>query len=261
MPTTSTTRSAKKSTRRVKKGARSASKKTTGGAKRATPRVKKVTRSAARKSARMTTKTASRTRKRGSQASKRRGSAQRADAIALLRKDHREVKELFRRYRRLGAGATTRKAQTMERIVKELSVHAAVEEQVFYPDVKAEVRGTKRLVDHALDEHQELKENLAKVQRLEPGSEEFEATMRTIMNDVNEHVKEEEAELFPKVRQAKSKRELQDMATVMRTAKNAAPTRPHPKAPSTPPGNVIVGAASAVVDRARDAVRGAIGSG
>jgi hemerythrin superfamily protein len=256
----STTRTAKKNALRAKKGTRRAAKTTSAGAKRATRGAKKVGRSAARKPARTAKKTTARAR--GSKpVSKRGGGAPQADAIALLKEDHRDVKELFRRYRGLGAGATRRKAQTMERVVRELSVHAAVEEQVFYPDVKAEVRGTKRLVDHALHEHQELKENLAKVQRLEPGSEEFEATMRTIIDDVTEHVKEEETELFPKVRQAKSKRELLDMAKMMRTAKKAAPTRPHPKAPSTPPGNIIVGAASAALDRARDAVRGAVGSG
>jgi hemerythrin superfamily protein len=181
------------------------------------------------------------------------------DAIALLKADHRTVKELFRRYEGLGGGALKRKEQTMERVVKELSIHAAVEEQIFYPCVKAEVPGTKRLVDHALHEHQQLKQQLAAVERMQSGSDDFEATMRRIISDVTEHVNEEEGELFPRVRESKSKSELQDMAKRMRTVRKAAPTRPHPKAPSTPPGNVLVGAASAVIDRAGDAVRRVIG--
>jgi hemerythrin superfamily protein len=165
------------------------------------------------------------------------------------------VKELFRRYKGLGDGALKSKTQTMQRIVTELSVHASVEEQVFYPDVKRRVPGSKRLVDHGLDEHQELKETLARLQRMSPDSPEFDAVMRKVIADVTDHVKEEESQLFPKVRKAMSKQELTDMAARMRTAKRAAPTRPHPLAPSTPPGNVIVGAAAAVVDTVRDAVR------
>jgi hemerythrin superfamily protein len=165
------------------------------------------------------------------------------------------VKDLFRRYKGLGDRALKSKTQTMERIVTELSVHASVEEQVFYPEVKRRVPGSKRLVDHGLDEHQELKETLARLQSMSPDSPEFDAVMRKVISDVADHVKEEESELFPKVRKAMSKQELTDMAALMRTAKRAAPTRPHPLAPSTPPGNVIVGAAAALVDKARDAVR------
>lgn len=177
------------------------------------------------------------------------------DALAMLKGDHDTVKDLFRRYKSLGDGARKSKRQTMERIVKELSVHASVEEQVFYPDVKRRVPGSKRLVDHGLDEHRELKETLVRLQRMDPDAPEFDPTMRQVISDVTDHVKEEERELFPKVRKAMSKQELVDMAALMRTAKRAAPTRPHPLAPSTPPGNILVGAAAAVVDKARNAVR------
>ena len=80
--------------------------------------------------------------------------------------------------------------------------------------------------------------------------------MRKVIVDVTDHVKEEESELFPKVRKAMSKQELTDMAALMRTAKRAAPTlSASARTVSTPPGNVIVGAAEALVDKARDAVR------
>jgi hemerythrin superfamily protein len=135
------------------------------------------------------------------------------------------VKDLFRGYKGLGDRALKSKTQTMERIVTELSVHASVEEQVFYPDVKRRVPGSERLVDHGLDEHQELKETLARLQRMSPDSPEFDAVMRKVIADVTDHVKEEESELFPKLRKAMSKQELTDMAALMRTTKRAAPTR------------------------------------
>ncbi|HEX6312615.1 MAG TPA: hemerythrin domain-containing protein [Acidimicrobiia bacterium] len=201
------------------------------------------------------TKATKRTTKKTAPATKRRTASRPRDALALIKADHATVKDLFRRYEGLGDAALKSKRQTMERIVKELSVHAAVEEQVFYPEVERRVPGTKRLVDHGLHEHQELEENLARLQRMSADAPGFDATMRRVIGDVTDHVKEEETELFPRVRKAMSKQELLDMAGVMRTAKRAAPTRPHPHAPSTPPGNIIVGAATAVVDKARDAVR------
>jgi hemerythrin superfamily protein len=234
----STRKTGSRTRKQVRSTAKRAARKAKGPAKRGTKKATRRTRKAVRKTARASTR---RTRS--------------PDALALIKSDHATVKDLFGRYKVLGDGALKTKTQTMERIVMELSVHASVEEQVFYPDVKRRVPGTKRLIDHGLDEHQELKENLARLQRMSPDSPEFDAVMRKIIADVTDHVKEEESELFPKVRKAMSKQELTDMAALIRAAKRAAPTRPHPLAPSTPPGNVIVGAAAAVVDAARDAVR------
>ncbi len=236
----STRKAASRTRKQVRSTAKRASRTTKGSAKRATKKTTRTTRKAARKRVPASTRrTASRSR----------------DALALIKSDHATVKDLFRRYKALGDGALKSKTQTMQRIVRELSVHAAIEEQVFYPDVKRRVPGTKQLVDHSLHEHQELKGTLARLQHMSPDSDQFDAAMREVIADVTDHVKEEETELFPKVRQTMSKQELTDMAGLMRAAKRAAPTRPHPHAPSTPPGNVIVGAAAAVVDTVRDAVR------
>jgi len=247
-----------------KKKASAAAKKVAGSARKSGSRTRKQARSTAtrttrtkKRAAKRGAKKATRTTRTGNrkQTPARRATTSPPDALALIKADHARVKELFGRYKALGDRALKSKAQTMERIVTELSVHATVEEQVFYPDVKLRVPGSKRLVDHGLGEHQELKETLARLQRMSADSAGFDAAMRKVIADVSDHVNEEERELFPKVRKAMSKQELADMADMMRTAQRAAPTRPHPHAPSTPPGNVIVGAAAAVVDTVRDAVR------
>ena len=250
MPAKKATTTTKKAARNTRRAGSRATKKARSTAKRATRTTKRSAKRATKKATRTTRKAARKT----APASRRRSTS--PDALALLKADHATVKDLFRRYKRLGDTALKSKTQTMERIVKELSVHASVEEQVFYPDVKRRVPGSTRLVDHGLDEHQELKETLVRLQRMSPDSPEFDTAMRKVIADVTDHVKEEESELFPKVRKAMSKQELVDMANLMRTAKRAAPTRPHPLAPSTPPGNIIVGAAAAVVDKARDALSG-----
>jgi hemerythrin superfamily protein len=266
MPAKTATTTTKKTTRNARKAGSRTTKRAARSTRKTASRTRKQVRSTAKKATRTTKRSAKRGTKKATRTTRkaarktapartRRTTSRSPDALALIKSDHATVKDLFRRYKGLGDGALKSKTQTMERIVTELSVHASVEEQVFYPDVKRRVPGSKRLVDHGLDEHQELKETLARLQRMSPDSPVFDAVMRKVIVDVTDHVKEEESELFPKVRKAMSKQELTDMAAVMRTAKGAAPTRPHPLAPSTPPGNVIVGAAAALVDKARDAVR------
>jgi hypothetical protein len=67
-------------------------------------------------------------------------------------------------------------------------------------------------------------------------------------------VQEEENELFPEMRAAVSEDQLRAMGAEIAAAKKMAPTHPHPNAPSTPPGNIVAGAAAAVMDKVRDAV-------
>jgi len=75
------------------------------------------------------------------------------------------------------------------------------------------------------------------------------------MGNVRHHVEEEETELFPKLRASITTAELQEMGGALASAKKLAPTHPHPNAPDTPPGNVAAGAAAAVIDKARDALK------
>ncbi|HVL33459.1 MAG TPA: hemerythrin domain-containing protein [Actinomycetota bacterium] len=180
----------------------------------------------------------------------------RMDAVALLKQDHRTVEALFKQYKNLTPTANKSRARLIDKIVKELSVHAAVEEQILYPTTESESRGSKRLVSHSLDEHQAVKETLAELQKLDAGDERADELMRALMSEVRSHVKEEETQLFPKLRAAVGKDVLVQMGTLMQLAKKTAPTRPHPHAPNKPPGNIVIGMASGAVDRARDAGRG-----
>lgn len=210
-----------------------------------------------------TKKRASSSSKRGTArrnpASRGRNGARRPrDVIALIKADHTTVNQLFRRYAGLGNGAVKSRRTIAERLIKELSIHAAVEEQVLYPNAKAAIPRGDRLVKEAIDEHQSLKKALAALDKCPPDSEEFDDLMKKIRDDVRHHVKEEEKAdgLLPQLRKHASRDELMKMAKLTRTAKKAAPTRPHPKAPAKPPGNLVVGAAAAVVDKVRDAVTG-----
>jgi hemerythrin superfamily protein len=177
------------------------------------------------------------------------------DATRLLEQDHREVEELFDQFER-ATGDTTRKGEVANQIVRELSIHAAIEEEVFYPAVRDAVPDGEGLVEHSLEEHQEVKELLAELEKMDPGDPGFHQKMQKVISDVKEHVGEEEGEMFPKFREVISATKLEEIGSKLEKAKAKAPTRPHPHAPNEPPGNKVVGPPAAAVDRTRDKIEG-----
>jgi hemerythrin superfamily protein len=174
------------------------------------------------------------------------------DAIQLLTADHTDVEQLFLQIESSPAGEAG--DDIVGNVVRELSVHAAIEEQVLYPAMRKALPDGETLVQEAIDEHQEVKETLAAIERATTAAER-RRLLDGLIADVRHHVEEEETELFPKLRASVASQELQDMGTKLAAAKKVAPTHPHPNAPNTPPGNVVAGAAAAVMDRARDALK------
>lgn len=119
------------------------------------------------------------------------------DATALLRADHKRVSELFASYEKSRSVAT--KKQLVAQICTELSVHAQVEEEIFYPAVKKALKD-KVLVPEATVEHASLKALIAQVEGMEPDGEMFDAKIKVLSEFVKHHVKEEQGEMFPKAK-------------------------------------------------------------
>ena len=178
------------------------------------------------------------------------------DAIALLRQDHREVERLFKQFEKAGPQAHKTRRNVADKVIKELSVHAVIEEQVFYPAIREAVPEAEDTVLESLEEHHVVKWTLAELDGMDPEAERFVPKMTVLMESVRHHVEEEEDELFPTVREALGRKQLAELGQAMEAAKKTAPTRPHPRAPDTPPGNLLAGAGAAVLDKARDAVKG-----
>jgi hemerythrin superfamily protein len=179
------------------------------------------------------------------------------DAIALLKADHKTVETLFRKFEQAGRNARKLKRKLVDQMVRELAVHALIEEQVFYPAVRTRAEKLNDMVLEALEEHHVAKWTLKELENLPPEAERFDAKVKVLMENIRTHVAEEENDLFPLVRKAFTPRELKDMAEALTLARKAAPTRPHPRAPDTPPGNLVAGAMAAVLDLGKDAVRAA----
>jgi len=118
-------------------------------------------------------------------------------ATALLREDHRKVKKLFSEYEKLEDGEE-RKAELFQTIQKELTIHAQIEEELFYPALeKIDDEETKELVLEAHEEHKIVKTLLAELSRMTPEDEGFDAKVKVLMDSVKHHADEEEEELFP----------------------------------------------------------------
>lgn len=80
------------------------------------------------------------------------------DAIALLTSDHREVSELFKQFEELGDRAKAEKKKIVDAVCTALTVHARIEEEIFYPAVRASVKDADDLVDEAAVEHASAKD-------------------------------------------------------------------------------------------------------
>ena len=178
------------------------------------------------------------------------------DAITLLRHDHQTVQQLFKRFEKAGDTAYVEKRQIVDQIIEALSVHAAIEEQLFYPVARATVPATEDIALESLEEHHIVKWVLSELVDLDPRNERFDAKVTVLIENVRHHVEEEQNEFFPKVRNGLGRKELADLGEAMEKAKATAPTRPHPRAADTPPGNTIMGTIAGVVDRVGDNISG-----
>ncbi len=172
------------------------------------------------------------------------------DAIEVLVTDHRGVEQLFSQ---IESGDGAARDEAVREVIRELSIHAAIEEQVLYPVMRRSLTDGDAKVEEAIKEHQEAKEALSDIEQL-GSSPQRDGKLQKLMEGVRHHVEEEEHELFPEMRSAVGEDELRRLGAALLAAKKLAPTHPHPNAPATPPGNIVAGAAAAIVDRARDAV-------
>ncbi len=149
-----------------------------------------------------------------------------AGAVTLLKDDHKTVEDLFKRYEQAGDGAVQEKREIRDRIVKELSIHAYIEEQVFYPATREARQETEAMVEEAYEEHSKVKKALQELSALEPDAPQFDNLFTELIRDVRHHVDEEENEMFPKVSEVLSSKELADLGDRLQEAKKEAPDMP-----------------------------------
>lgn len=126
------------------------------------------------------------------------------DAITLLKADHAEVKQCFKDYQKLvdgDADAETRQPLA-QKICTLLTVHATIEEEIFYPAARELLEEDASLVDEADVEHASAKDLIAQIESMDADDDLFDAKVKVLGEYIDHHVKEEQDEMFPKLKDA-----------------------------------------------------------
>jgi hemerythrin superfamily protein len=180
------------------------------------------------------------------------------DVIEILTTDHREVEAMFIELETLmktrsGTDDELRK-DLADQITIELVRHAVAEEVAVYPMVKEKVSEAE--AERAKREHAEAEETMKRLESLDSEDPTFEQEIRKLMNEIREHVAEEEGEMFPRMREVFSPEELTELGKRVEAIKAMAPTRPHPSVPNDPGKRLAVGPVAGLFDRLRDLASG-----
>ena len=131
-------------------------------------------------------------------------SSARSEIIGMLKDDHKRAKKAFRQFEKLDPHEDAEECQAIvEQTCAELKVHTALEEELLYPAARR-LLSEEDLIDEAEVEHATAKSLIEQLGHMTPDDEKYGATFKVLGEYVNHHVKEEQGEIFPKARKAKS---------------------------------------------------------
>src|SRR5437764_3995031 len=125
------------------------------------------------------------------------------NAVEMLKRDHDEVEKLFDQYEDAKDESNAElKAQIVAAVCKALTIHAQIEEEIFYPALRRNEDDAGDLVDEAAVEHQTVKALVVELESAAPDDELYDAKVKVLSEYVKHHVKEEEGEMFPLARKS-----------------------------------------------------------
>ena len=174
------------------------------------------------------------------------------DVVSYLKAQHEAIKALFDRVARAKGAQRKEEFVALRRV---LAVHETAEEEIVHPRAKRELPNGERVVAARLKEENEAKEALARLEKLDVDSAEFEAAFEALRTDVIAHAEAEEHEEFTQLAAQLDDSQLERMRKAAQLAEAMAPTRPHAGAESAA-ANMLVGPFAAMVDRTRDLISG-----
>jgi hemerythrin superfamily protein len=176
------------------------------------------------------------------------------DVIEVLTHDHREVEEMFGELTALTDPDECRRV--LDDVTIELVRHSVAEEMYLYPAVRKDIPDGDAIADREIAEHAAVERLLKELEGTDPSSGAFTTLVRRLIYDVDEHVRDEETVLFPRLVEHATRQDLLKLGEQVQSAKRGAPTRPHPSAPDQPPLNKIHAPGAGLIDRIRDHLTG-----
>jgi hemerythrin superfamily protein len=141
------------------------------------------------------------------------------DTTTLLQQDHQKVEQLFQKFEQAGDRAVKTKQGLAQKMIEELTIHAEIEEEIFYPAVKSKISAAKDEVLESVEEHHVVEILMDEIKELSPRDESFDAKVKVLIENVRTHKEEEETELFPQVRKAFSQEELDSLGEELERAR------------------------------------------
>ena len=177
-----------------------------------------------------------------------------SDVLDVLATDHREFFELLEQMQATSDGEERR--NLADTLIAELVRHSVAEEMHVYPAMRDHLPNGREAVDHDTSEHKELEALMKQLEGAEASSSEFTDVVQQIHAALVDHVKDEESEQFPQLRQHVPSTKLVELKGKVETAKSLAPTRPHPMSPNAELFHKAVGPGVGLVDRLRDKLTG-----
>lgn len=146
--------------------------------------------------------------------------AKKDDAIQLLKQDHREVEGLFKEFEKLEEDGSDAIEQVIASACTELKIHDKIEMEIFYPAVRAaaEKEEVEDLLNEAEVEHSTVRQLIEAIEGMNPEDEKRKAHFTVLVEYVKHHVKEEEKEMFPKVKKLQEL-DLSGLGTEMKERK------------------------------------------
>ena len=149
-----------------------------------------------------------------------------SDAIVVLKADHKEIRNLFRKFQAAGDKAVKQKEAIVGQIIVLLTVHTYIENEVMYPEVCALLPDLKEDVLESYEEHHVADVLCMELAGMPAGAERFDAKTTVLIENVTHHIEEEEKDWFPKVRAGLSRKQLQELGAKLEQARKKAPKSP-----------------------------------
>ena len=142
-------------------------------------------------------------------------------ALKLLKKDHSAVESLFGKFERTDRGSHEKRYEIFAQIRRELQLHMKVEEEIFYPALKAFNGEGRNLVSEALKEHKDIGQLLTQISPLKPSDRNYDDRVEALIENVDHHVNEEEGQIFRFIEENCSQEQLEDLGRQIEERKKA----------------------------------------
>ncbi|MCZ7377191.1 hemerythrin domain-containing protein [Micromonospora sp. WMMC250] len=177
------------------------------------------------------------------------------DVVDILVADHSAVEALLVELE-TRQGTPEHRRHLVDVVIAELVRHSVAEEAYVYPIARKALPDGNEIADREIAEHAEAERTMKELESTDPADSRFEELLAHLTGTIRDHVREEENELFPRLRAATAREELVDVAAKVEAVKAIGPTRPHPGSPDHPPANKLLAPGIGLVDRLRDALSG-----